>query len=347
MIELEHISKTYPSSPEIQAVSDVSLTIHDGDRYGIVGYSGAGKSTLVRCINLMEKPTSGRVVIGGKDVTRASVKELRRMRKKIGMIFQQFNLFATRTVFENIAFSLRYSGMSRKKITEKVRQLLEYVELTEKSDAYPSQLSGGQKQRVAIARALASDPDVLLCDEATSALDPQTTASILKLLKRLNEETHITLIVITHQMQVVKELCNRVAVMESGKVVEEGDVYTVFSDPQHTVTKRFLTDGSELSPSQIRALISDMPSIADGTCRKILRLCYRRDCAMEALVSGVSREFHVDVNILSGNIEVINGDPLGRLIVSCCGSCDAVNKTMARIKEKRVELEVIDLDHSA
>lgn len=347
MIELEHISKIYPGPPEIQAVSDVSLSIRSGDRYGIVGYSGAGKSTLVRCINLLERPTSGRIVIGGTDVTGASAKELRGIRKKIGMIFQQFNLFATRTVSENIAFPLRYSGMNRRDIADKVRRLLEYVELTEKSGAYPSQLSGGQKQRVAIARALASDPDILLCDEATSALDPQTTGSILKLLKRLNEETGITLVVITHQMQVVKELCNRVAVMESGKVVEEGDVYTVFSDPQQPVTKRFLADGTELSPSQLRALLSDMPPAAAGTCRRILRLRYRKDCAMEALVSGVSREFHVDVNILNGNIEVINGDPLGRLIVSCSGSHDAVDKTIARIKEKRVELEVVDLDFPA
>ena len=223
MITLEHIVKSFSGrDAAVHAVRDVSLTIERGSIYGIVGFSGAGKSTLVRCINLLERPTSGRVFVDGTELTALHGRALNEQRKKIGMIFQQFNLFATRTVFENVAFPLRYTGLSGQQIREKVTALLRYVDLGEKANAYPSQRSGGQKQRVSISRALASDPKVLLCDEATSALDPQTTASILKLLRRLNEETGITIVIITHQMQVVKDICQRVAVMEQGRVAEEG-----------------------------------------------------------------------------------------------------------------------------
>ena len=241
MITLEHIVKSFSGrNAAVHAVRDVSLSIERGSIYGIVGFSGAGKSTLVRCVNLLERPTSGRVIVDGTELTALHGRALNEQRRKIGMIFQQFNLFATRTVFENVAFPLRYTGLSGRQIREKVTALLRYVDLSEKENAYPSQLSGGQKQRVAIARALASDPKVLLCDEETSALDPQTTASILKLLRRLNEDTGITIVIITHQMQVVKDICQRVAVMEQGRVAEEGDVYTIFFHPQQAITRSFV-----------------------------------------------------------------------------------------------------------
>ena len=216
MIYLKNICKTFidDNKKEVHAVNDVSLTINDGDIFGIIGFSGAGKSTLVRCINLLERPTSGTVEVDGKDLTKLSEKELRESRKKIGMIFQHFNLFPSRTIFGNVAFPLQGSGLSKEEIAAKVRNLLELVGISEKENAYPSQLSGGQKQRVAIARALANDPDILLCDEATSALDPQTTKAILDLLKDLNKKLGITIVVITHEMAVVKEICNKVAVME-------------------------------------------------------------------------------------------------------------------------------------
>ena len=229
MIQLEHLSKTFPGKDSVHALRDVSLTVRKGEIYGVIGYSGAGKSTLIRCINLLERPDEGTVRVDGVELTALGAWALNRERRKIGMIFQQFNLFATRTVLDNVAYPLRFSGMSRRDIREKAESLLRYVELGDKRDAYPSQLSGGQKQRVAIARALACDPKVLLCDEATSALDPQTTASILQLIQRLNREMGITVVMITHQMQVVKEACHRVAVMENGRVVEEGDVFSIFT----------------------------------------------------------------------------------------------------------------------
>ena len=238
MIELKHVSRTFGDGKDrVHAVNDVSLEIASGDIFGVIGFSGAGKSTLVRCINMLERPDAGSIRIDGVEMTGLTPAALRSARKKIGMIFQHFNLMPSRTVAENIAFPLSGSGLGRKEIREKVRKLLTLVELEDKEDAYPSQLSGGQKQRVAIARALANDPGVLLCDEATSALDPQTTRQILKLLKNLNETLGITIVLITHEMAVVKEICTHVAVMDSGRVVEQGDVYTVFANPQMQITK--------------------------------------------------------------------------------------------------------------
>ncbi len=233
MIELSHISKEFVSGKRtVHAVQDVSLTIDKGEIFGMIGFSGAGKSTLVRCINLLERPTSGKVIVDGQDMLSLSAKELRQARKKIGMIFQHFNLMPSRTVAGNVAYPLRSSGLSKQQIAEKVQRLLDLVGIGDKAEAYPKQLSGGQKQRVAIARALANDPNVLLCDEATSALDPQTTKAILQLLKHLNETLGITVVLITHEMAVVKEICRRVAVMEHGKVVESGEVFNIFANPR-------------------------------------------------------------------------------------------------------------------
>ena len=243
MIALQHVSKVFAGSDktkQVHAVDDVSLTIQDGDIFGIIGFSGAGKSTLVRCINLLERPTSGSVEVDGQELTRMSAKELRQARKKIGMIFQHFNLMPSRTIFGNVAYPLRGSGLSKEEIREKVHSLLELVGIADKENAYPSQLSGGQKQRVAIARALANDPKILLCDEATSALDPQTTKAILSLLHHLNQTLGITIVVITHEMRVIQQVCTRVAVLDGGLVQEEGRVADIFAHPASRAAKRLL-----------------------------------------------------------------------------------------------------------
>ena len=238
MIRLEHVSKTFTTkSGYVHAVKDISLDINEGEIFGIIGFSGAGKSTLVRCMNLLERPEEGSVIVDDKNLLELDGAQLREMRKKIGMIFQHFNLMRSRTVAQNVAFPLKKSGLSKEEIRQKVMELLELVDLSEKANVYPSQLSGGQKQRVAIARSLANDPKVLLCDEATSALDPQTTHSILKLIKDINRKLNLTVVLITHEMGVVKEICDRVAVMEDGHIVEEGSIVEVFTHPQAKVTK--------------------------------------------------------------------------------------------------------------
>ena len=333
MIRLKNLVKTFSErGNSVHAVQDVSLEIGAGEIYGIVGFSGAGKSTLVRCVNLLERPTSGSVTVDGVELTALSGRELNRERRKIGMIFQQFNLFATRTVIDNVAFPLKHSGLSREKMREKALSLLRYVELEEKANVYPSQLSGGQKQRVAIARALATDPKVLLCDEATSALDPITTASILRLLKRLNRETGITMVVMTHQMQVVKDLCHRVAVMEKGKVVEEGNVFDLFAWPEHPVTRSFVASaGGELPETQRVTRPGET----------LIRLKFFGTSADSAVVSQVSRRFQIDLNILSGNIETIDERPLGQLTVRANGKADEMRAMFEFLNQIHVEAEVL------
>lgn len=334
MIRLEHVAKTYPGKGSgIHAVKDVSLEIEAGDIYGIVGFSGAGKSTLVRCINMLERPDAGTVTVDGIVLNDMKGKKLNAERKKIGMIFQQFNLYASRTVTDNIAFPLYYTGVSRAKAREKAAELLAYVEMTDKADAYPSQLSGGQKQRVAIARALATDPKILLCDEATSALDPITTSSILRLLKKLNRETGITIVVITHQMQVVKELCHHVAVMESGMVVETGNVFDIFAWPQKEVTRHFVDSAGGLLPEKQK--------ISPEKGKIILTLKFFGNSANDAVISQISRRFNVDLNILSGNIETIDDQPFGRMTVRFSGSRDELKAVLNYLKEIQIEAEVI------
>jgi len=341
MIALEGVTKDFILPGQtVHAVRDVSLTIDQSEIFGIIGFSGAGKSTLVRCINLLERPTSGRVVLDGVDLTALPQTELRKMRQKIGMIFQQFNLFASRTVFQNIAYPLQHGRLKKEQIAKRVRELLSLVDLKEKEDAYPSQLSGGQKQRVAIARALACNPDILLCDEATSALDPQTTLSILQLLKKLNVQLGITIVVITHEMQVVKEICGRVAVMEDGAVVEQGDVFSVFAAPRQKITKAFVDTTSNLS--KIYSLIEDNASVTDlrpGEC--IVKFKYLERNVSEALVSNISRMFDINVNIIFGNIELVGGNPLGGLISIISGRAEDIEEALNYLKNKNVGVEVI------
>lgn len=341
MITLQNISKTFiDGGKEVQAVKDVNLTIHDGDIFGIIGFSGAGKSTLVRCINLLERPTSGTVTVDDKEITALSAKELRKARKKIGMIFQHFNLMPSRTIFGNVAYPLKGSGLSKQEIADKVHNLLDLVGISEKENAYPSQLSGGQKQRVAIARALANDPKILLCDEATSALDPQTTKSILKLLQKVNETLGITIVVITHEMDVVKEICNRVAVMDHGNVVEEGEVFSTFATPQNKVTRDFIKTTSNLQ--KIEELVeAGSPVVALKPGELIVRLSYIEKNASEPLISAVTEKFGIILNIIFADVEIVQNAPIGGTVAIVSGDKDKVEQALNYLKEKNVGVEVI------
>lgn len=341
MIELKNVSKTFGAKRgEVHAVRDVNLTISDGEIFGIIGFSGAGKSTLVRCINLLERPTGGSVIIDGKDITKVSERELRDVRRKIGMIFQHFNLMRSRTVYGNIAFALKGSSLSKAEQDKKIRELLELVGLSDKIDAYPSQLSGGQKQRVAIARALANDPKVLLCDEATSALDPQTTQSILKLLNEVNKKLGLTIVIITHQMDVVKDICDRVAVMENGYVVEEGNTIDVFDHPQQPITKDFIDTATHIG--KIYELIEEgnpLTELAPGA--KMLLLSYSSLNTKDAVISQVSRKFNVDASIIFGNVEVLKSLPFGKLVITLSGTPENIEHAVAYFQQAGIDTEVI------
>lgn len=344
MIRLENVSKTFTdSNKEVHAVNNVSLTINDGDIFGIIGFSGAGKSTLVRCINLLEKPTEGKVFVDDAEITALSGKDLRKARKKIGMIFQHFNLMPSRTIFGNVAYPLRGSGLSKEEIKEKVHHLLELVGISEKENAFPSQLSGGQKQRVAIARALANDPNILLCDEATSALDPQMTKSILKLLQQLNQTLGITVVVITHEMAVVKEICNRVAVMDHGDVVEEGEVFHVFASPKEPLTRSFIKTTSNLQ--KIEELIeADSPVVATKKGELIVRLSYVEKNTSEPLISTVTQKFGIILNIVFADVEIVQNAPIGGTVAIVSGEGSRIDEALQYLRDKNVGVEVIKDD---
>jgi D-methionine transport system ATP-binding protein len=342
MIVLENVAKAFENGRNsVEAVKGINLKIGRGEVYGIIGFSGAGKSTLARCINLLERPTSGKVFVDGVELTVLPERELRRTRKKIGMIFQQFNLFASRTAAQNVAYPLKYSGLSKEQAAGRVRELLAFVGLEDKEHAYPSQLSGGQKQRVAIARALANKPEVLLCDEATSALDPQTTLSILKLLKDLHAKLGLTIVVITHEMQVVKEICDRVAVMENGEIVEEGDVFSVFAAPKRQLTRDFIDTTSNLS--KIYPLIAaKSPIVKLKPGERIVKLRYLEKNVSEALVSTISRRFNIDANIIFGDIEFLGDAPVGGLVLVMSGEKEDVDGALVFLRNKNVGVEVIE-----
>ena len=341
MIEFTHVSKDFGSGEKmVQAVRDVSLTIQDGEIFGIIGFSGAGKSTLVRCINLLERPTNGTVVVDGKEMTALSPKELRLARRKIGMIFQHFNLMPSRTVFGNVAYPLQGQGLSKQAIQNKVRKLLKLVDIADKETAYPSQLSGGQKQRVAIARALANDPKVLLCDEATSALDPQTTKAILTLLKDLNQKLNLTIVMITHEMAVVKEICDHVAIMEHGQVVEQGEVFSLFADPKQPITQNFIRTTSNLQ--KIEELIAEgSPVVQLQPGEVIVRLSYIQKNVSEPLISTLSQRFQISLNIIFADIEIVQDAPIGGTVAILSGEREQITKAMEYLIEKNVGVEVL------
>ena len=341
MIELRHISKDFGTGEHaVHAVQDVSLTVETGEIFGIIGFSGAGKSTLVRCINLLERPTSGEVLLDGQELTALPPKQLRQTRKKIGMIFQHFNLMPSRTVAGNVAYPLRGSGLSREQIAAKVQSLLELVGIGNKADAFPSQLSGGQKQRVSIARALANAPSVLLCDEATSALDPQTTKAILHLLRDLNAKLGLTIVLITHEMAVVREICHRVAVMEHGRVAEQGEVFNVFVDPRQDITRSFIRTTSNLQKVE-ELIAADSPVTRLKPGELIIRLSYVQRNAAEPLISVVTKLFDVSLNIIFADINIVQDAPIGGTVAIISGERSHITKAIEYFIDKNVGVEVI------
>ncbi|MEH7463198.1 methionine ABC transporter ATP-binding protein [Bacillus thuringiensis] len=338
MIILENVRKIYRSKHgDVTAVDDANLQIEKGEIFGVIGYSGAGKSSLIRLFNQLEKPTSGKITIGERVISAITGKELREARQEIGMIFQHFNLLWSRTVRENIAFPLEIAGVTKEKRSQRVDELIRLVGLEGRGDAYPSQLSGGQKQRVGIARALANNPKVLLCDEATSALDPETTDQILDLLLDINKRLGLTIVLITHEMHVIQKICNRVAVMEKGKIVESGSVLDVFRNPQQDITKRFvkqITD-SEDADETIEHLAEKYP---EG---KVVKLQFIGEAVERPVLQDLMKQDGVEVSILQGNIAQTTNGVYGSLIVHLNGDEDVVAKAVATIQQEQVELEVI------
>ncbi|MBM7096105.1 methionine ABC transporter ATP-binding protein [Bacillus sp. H-16] len=333
MIEIDHLVKEYKTKKStVIGVDDVSLHIKKGEVFGIVGYSGAGKSSLLRCINLMEKPTSGSIKVDGTELLSLDKKGLREARQKIGMIFQHFYLISSKTVHDNVAFALKAAGKSGSEASKRVDDLLTLVGLYDKKDQYPAQLSGGQKQRVGIARALANDPKVLLCDEATSALDPSTTKSILNLLKDINKKLGLTIVLITHEMEVVKDICDRMAVMQDGQVIEQGPVYDIFASPKEALTQDF-----------IKTIIQfDLPQPLIDRCEgTIVKVKFQGEAAEESIVSDALQQFQVKGNFLHGNIEYIQDRPLGTFIMEIKGEPGEVVKTIEYLKNRTQSTEVI------
>lgn len=341
MIELINVEKTYFSKAgDIHALKKTNLSIKEGEIFGIIGLSGAGKSTLVRCINMLERPTAGQVFVDGAELTKMSDAQLRKARQNIGMIFQHFNLLTSRTVYDNVAFPLEIQGLSKAEIDKRVRPLLELVGLETRGDYYPSQLSGGQKQRVGIARALASNPKVLLCDEATSALDPQTTKSILELLLDINKKMHLTIVLITHQMEVVTTVCDRVAVIENGVIIEEGDMVDVFINPKTETTREFTKSVVSVELPSIIKKEKLSAEYVEGS-KLIARLTFVGDSAGEPIVSGLVKHHNVDVSIISGNIDQLKDMPYGMLLIEVSGDKASIESALNYLDERQLKTEVI------
>ncbi|MDU5559579.1 methionine ABC transporter ATP-binding protein [Anaerococcus vaginalis] len=322
MIELKNISVDFDG---FKAVDDVSLKIEKADVFGIVGFSGAGKSTLVRCINLLQKPSEGEVLIKGENLLNLSEKDLRKRRKKIGMIFQHFNLLNNLSVIDNVIFPIRKENISKEEKIKKAKKLLDLVGIGDKAKSFPRELSGGQKQRCAIARALASDPEILLCDEATSALDPKTTKQILKLLGEIKEKIGITIVIITHQMEVVKDLCNKVAVMQDGKVIEKGTTLEIFSNPRHKLTKDFVETSTNVNQT-LEEVKNNL-----GVLKKdefLVKLSYLGEATTQPVINEIYEKFKVKTNVLAGNIEFITNVPVGNLIVTFKAERENIDKAI-------------------
>lgn len=330
IFEIQAISKTYR---QVQALQDISLVIEKGDVFGIIGLSGAGKSTLIRCLSRLITPDSGRVLFQGSDLAQMNKGQVREYHQDIGMIFQHFNLLSSRTVEGNIVYPLEIVGISSEEQKKRVDELLRLVGLEEKKERYPSQLSGGEKQRVGIARAIANHPAVLLCDEATSALDPKTTREILKLLKEINQKLGMTIVLITHEMEVIKEICNKVAVIEKGKIIEEGAVFDVFSEPKQPTTKHFLQTSSHEIPDEFLKAFS--PN------RKLVRLRFKGKAAGEPIISEIVKKFQVDANILLGWIDRLQDLSIGTLVIELNGPPDGIREALNYFTEKKVHCEEV------
>ncbi|MGF1732928.1 methionine ABC transporter ATP-binding protein MetN [Photobacterium kasasachensis] len=340
MIEINRVNKVfYQGEKEINALRDINLTIEQGTIFGVIGSSGAGKSTLIRCVNLLEKPTNGHVIVDGIDLTQLSNQELTLARRKIGMIFQHFNLLSSRTVFDNIALPLELAGSTKAEIKAKVNELLKLVGLADKSESYPSNLSGGQKQRVAIARALASDPKVLLCDEATSALDPATTQSILELLKEINRKLNLTILLITHEMDVVKSICAEVAIIGDGELVEKGPVGEIFAHPKTELARNFIRSTLDLSiPEDYKSRLVDTRI---ENSYPLVRLEFTGASVDAPLISQVAREFNIDISILSSDMDYAGGVKFGLMLAELFGTKQAAEQAIAFLRDHKVNVEVL------
>jgi D-methionine transport system ATP-binding protein len=340
MIELRDLTKTFHAEGgPVHVLKGISLTIEKGEVFGVIGRSGAGKSTLVRCINLLERPTSGKVLVEGQEITALSGPALRQARHAIGMIFQHFNLLSSRTALDNVALPLELAGRSRAEARAAAGPLLELVGLTDKAGRYPAELSGGEKQRVGIARALSSEPAVLLCDEATSALDPETTQSILSLLQDINRKLGLTIVLITHEMPVIKEICDRVAVLEHGAIAELGPVFDVFTAPTAEVTRRFVRDlvDRALPPH----LVEQLHATPAGTGNPVIRVVFRGPSANTPVVAEVVRRFDLLLNILQAQVDYIQGEPYGNIILEAIGAPQDVARALEFIRSKDLKVEVL------
>ena len=334
MIEFHQVHKTYRTAGrDIPALQPTQLEIASGEVFGLIGHSGAGKSTLLRLINRLEEPSGGRILVNGEDVTALDADGLRRFRQRVGMIFQHFNLLMSKTVADNVAMPLRLAGVrSRSEIDARVASLLERVGLKDHARKYPAQLSGGQKQRVGIARALATEPSILLCDEATSALDPQTTASVLQLLAEINRELGLTIVLITHEMDVIRRVCDRVAVMDAGRIVEQGAVAEVFLHPQHPTTRRFVLEDEAIDEGELHEDFAQVPG-------RILRLTFQGEATYKPLLGTVARETGVDYSILAGRIDRIKDTPYGQLTLALTGG--DLDAALSRLQAAEVHVEVL------
>ena len=339
MIKIEHADKTFRTrAGEVHALRDVSIHVEAGDIFGVIGYSGAGKSTLLRLVNRLETPDSGRVFIDGRDITGLSKKELSQIKKGIGMVFQQFNLLESQTVYQNIALPLILGGKKKPEIENRVEELLRFVELEDKKDTYVSNLSGGQKQRAGIARALATSPKILLCDEATSALDPKTTESILMLLKKINRELGVTIFLITHEMDVIKKICTKVAVMEEGRICEQGNTVDVFSRPKEKITHNFV--GTVIQSSIPKTLLKELDRNSP-----VVKLTFFGDNSKDSLISDINKKFRIDTTILFASVNELQDKILGILIHQLKGDPKEIEKTEDYIREKNVEMERVVLEY--
>ncbi|AYV22049.1 MULTISPECIES: methionine ABC transporter ATP-binding protein MetN [Vibrio] len=340
MIEINQVNKVfYQGTKEINALSDINLHIAEGTIFGVIGSSGAGKSTLIRCVNMLEAPTSGAVIVDGIDLTKLSKSELSETRRNIGMIFQHFNLLSSRTVFENVALPLELAGKASSDIENKVSELLKLVGLADKRDTYPANLSGGQKQRVAIARALASDPKVLLCDEATSALDPATTQSILELLKEINRKLKITMLLITHEMDVVKSICHEVAIIGDGRLVEKGTVGEIFAHPKTELAHEFIRSTLDLSiPEDYQARLQT--ERVEGSY-PLVRLEFTGATVDAPLMTQIARKYNIDVSILSSDLDYAGGVKFGMMVAELFGNESDDNAAIQYLRDHNVKVEVL------
>lgn len=338
MIELLNVTKSFKTKNKtIQALADVSLTVEKGEIFGVIGTSGAGKSTLIRCVNLLERPNAGKVIVDNIELTKLSDAQLTLERRKIAMIFQHFNLLSSRTVFDNIAFPLELEGKSKSEIREKVNGLLELVGLNEKAKDYPANLSGGQKQRVAIARALANDPKVLLCDEATSALDPATTKSILKLLKSINQKLNLTILLITHEMEVIKTICDKVAVIDHGKLAEQGNVEQIFTNPRQEITKGFIQSSLNIElPSVYQNSLS---SVDSGNSNPLVKFMLTGNNDQSFVISNLFEKFQVKAKVISAQLEYVGNLSFGVLLVELQGK--NINEALAYLENEYSNTEIL------